>query len=340
MTGGAGAAARSASELIIVSAADNFYFPLLRDAVLSVRALDGDVAIGVLDLGLAADQCEWLAAQRARIVRAGWDVDFPGRERTPNTLKAQVARPFLPRHFPGFEMYFWLDADAWLQDWRAVEMYRAAAGRDRIAISVEIDRAYKRHYKRPKLFGTTLPWKCYREAFGWRAADRLGRNPFANCGVFALHREAPHWAAWARLMTRVLQRTRFFYIEQIALNYAIFGEGLPANFLPAYCNWAAGDAPPAFDPAHGLFVEPYAPHEPIGVMHLAGPEAKGKVFRLDCLAGGRLGGGAVETSLRFSESRALCGRAACAGSAASVPDGGGDAPTRPREPREARRMTP
>jgi hypothetical protein len=71
-------------------------------------------------------------------------------------------------------------------------------------------------------------------------------------------------------MSGVLQRTRFFSVEQIALNYAIFAERMPANFLPAYCNWMAGDAAPVFDIERGRFVEPYAPHEAIGVMHLAG----------------------------------------------------------------------
>jgi hypothetical protein len=65
-----------------------------------------------------------------------------------------------------------------------------------------------------------------------------------------------------------------------------------------------GDAAPAFDAERGLFVEPYAPHEVIGVMHLAGPDQKSHIFRLD-----RLDGGTVATSLRYSESRALCDRA-------------------------------
>ncbi|HTZ36597.1 MAG TPA: hypothetical protein VMB84_11265 [Stellaceae bacterium] len=299
------AAAPSASDLIVVSAADSGYFPLLSDMVLSVRARDRDVPLGVLDLGLAPAELGWLEECGCRIVRPGWDIDFPRQARMPETFKAQVARPFLPRHFPGFATYLWLDADAWLQDWRAVELYCAAAAEGRLAISVEIDRAYKRHYKRPKLFGRTLPWRCYREAFGWRVANRLGRNPFANCGVFALQGDAPHWEVWARLTARVLQRTQFFFAEQIALNYAIFGEGLPADLLPAYCNWAVGDAAPVFDRARGLFVEPYTPHEVIGVVHLAGREQKNKLFRLACLDGGT-----IETSLRYAESRAVCAPAA------------------------------
>ena len=209
----------SPAGLLITSGADSGYFPLLRDTVLSILAQRRDVAIGILDFGLAPEQRDWLAERVAHLVRPDWDIDFPGREHTPEVRKAQLSRPFLRRHFPGYEIYLWIDADAWLQDWKTVELYLAAAGRDKLAITPEIDRAYKRHYKRPKLFGRTLSWKCYREAFGWRVADRLGRNPIVNCGVFALHHDAPHWDAWQRIIGQVAQRTRFFYIEQTALNY-------------------------------------------------------------------------------------------------------------------------
>jgi hypothetical protein len=289
--------------LLIVSGADHAYFALLRDLVDSILALRPDAAIGIFDLGLAAEDRDWLEPRVAHLVSPGWDIDFPGRADMPEARKAQFARPFLPRHFPGWETYLWIDADAWVQDWRVIALYVAASGRDKLAITPEIDRAYKRHYKRPKLFGRTLAWKNYREAFGWRVADRLGRNPIVNCGVFALHRDAPHWAAWARSMERAAQRTRFFFIEQTALNLVIFGERLPVDFLPAYCNWMPGDAVPAFDVGRGLFVEPYSPHETIGIIHLAGAEQKNRVFSLH-----RLDGGAVRTSLRYGESRALCAR--------------------------------
>ncbi len=290
----------SAARLLIVSGADRAYFPLLRDTVLSVQAQRPDAALGILDVGLDPEQCQWLIGRGTHLVHPDWDIDFPGRAQLPEGRKAQFARPFLPRHFPGYETYLWIDADAWLQDWRAVELFAAAARGGRLAIVPEIDRAYKRHYKRPKLFGLTLAWKNYREAFGWRVADRLGRNPMVNCGVFALRADAPHWDAWARLMTQVAQRTRFFFVEQTALNYAIFGEHLPVDFLPSYCNWMPGDAAPAVDAERGLFVEPYTPHQVIGIMHLAGAEQKTRVFRLN-----RLDGGTAETSLRYSDSRAL-----------------------------------
>jgi hypothetical protein len=297
----------SRAPLLIASGADQTYFPLLQDTVRSIRANRRDAAIAVLDLGLDRQQREWLSSRVEHLVQPGWDLDFPRREKTPQIFKAQVARPFLRRHFPGYETYLWIDADAWLQDGRVIDLYVTAAGRDKLAIAPEIDRAYKRHYKRPKPFGWTLVWKNYRRAFGWRAAERLGRNPMLNCGVFALHHDAPHWEAWARILSQVLQRTQFFFAEQMALNYVVFAEQLPVNFLPAYCNWMPGDATPALDAERGLFVEPHAPHQVIGVMHLAGREQKTHVFRIS-----RLDGGGVETSLRYSETRALCAQPLCA----------------------------
>src|SRR6202048_2997487 len=170
--------------LLIASGAGRVFFSLLRDTVLSIRARHREAAIGILDFGFAPEHREWLARRVTHLVQPGWDFDFPDRERTPETRKAQLSRPFLRRHFPGYDTYLWIDADAWIQDWRAVELYLAAAGRDKLAITPEIDRAYKRHYKRPKGFGWTLSWKCYREAFGWRVADRLCPHLIANFGGF------------------------------------------------------------------------------------------------------------------------------------------------------------
>jgi hypothetical protein len=287
-----------ADEFVIVSAADSGYFPLLRDLVLSIRDKNaGEAApIGVFDLGLTADQRSWLGARRVAMAEPGWDIDFPRRKQTPLLRKAQIARPFLRRYFPGYASYLWIDADAWVQEWSAVEMLLAAAAGGKLAICPEIDRSYKRHYKRPKLFGMTLPWRCYRTAYGWRAADRLGRNPMLNCGVFALRGDSPSWDCWIAAMTRALQRTNFVFIEQIALNYAIFTGTIPATFLPASCNWLCGDAAPMWDEASRCLVEPNAPNAPLGILHLAGEGQKEKTFTLATTAGGN-----ITTGLRYSD---------------------------------------
>jgi hypothetical protein len=139
----------ASDRLLIVSGADSAYFSLLRDTVLSVRTQRRDAEIGILDVGLEPEQRAWLAQRVTHLVHPDWGIDFPGREHTPEARKAQFARPFLPRHFPGYETYLWIDADAWLQDWRVVGLYARAARGGKLAITPEIDRAYKRHYKRP-----------------------------------------------------------------------------------------------------------------------------------------------------------------------------------------------
>ncbi|HEX3500586.1 MAG TPA: hypothetical protein VHT04_14805, partial [Stellaceae bacterium] len=284
-------------EFIIVSAADSGYFPLLRDLVLSIRdkATGAGAPIGVFDLGLSADQRAWLGERGVAAAEPGWDVDFPRRKQTPVIRKAQIARPFLRRYFPGYATYLWIDADAWVQEWSAVETLLAASAGGKLAICPELDRSYKRHYKRPKLLGMTLQWRCYRTAYGLRIADRLGRNPMLNCGVFALRGNSPSWDSWIAAMKIALQRTNFVFIEQIALNYAVFAGTVPATFLPATCNWLCGDAAPMWDEARQRLVEPNAPYQPLGILHLAGEGQKEKSFTLATTSGGSL-----TTGLRYS----------------------------------------
>src|SRR5207302_9628600 len=71
---------------LIVSAADDTYFPLLADLVLSIRRNphSAGTAIAVLDLGLAETARRWLEEQLVTLAVPGWDLDFPGRDRTPS----------------------------------------------------------------------------------------------------------------------------------------------------------------------------------------------------------------------------------------------------------------
>jgi len=294
----------------VVSAADAGYFDLLEGLVRSLKAGSAarDLPISILDLGLEGTQRRWLEGQGARLVEPGWDVDFPVRDRLPRHYRAMTARPYLPKHFPGYEIYLWLDADTWVQDGSALELFVRAARRGKLAIVPEIDRGYWTIHKRPKPWGQNQ--KAFAWAFGLKAGYRLGRNAILNVGAFALHAEAPHWSRWAAAHGRALNRRRlrppslrrfeFFLSEQTALNHVIFAEGLPASFLPAYCNWFCGKGTPAFDRARGLLVEPHEPHHPLAVVHLAGKGMKERLWRLETLDGGT-----VETRLTWAATRAL-----------------------------------
>ena len=75
-----------------------------------------------------------------------WDFDFPGRDKLKDGYKALTARPFLPRYFPGFDLYFWIDADCWVQQGDAIALFLAAARTGALAVAPEIHRSM-RHYR-------------------------------------------------------------------------------------------------------------------------------------------------------------------------------------------------
>ncbi len=283
----------------IVTAADAGYFGLLDGLVRSLeKARDRiDFELCLFDLGLGDDQLHALAPHCARIVRPGWDLDFPGRDAEPDHFKAMVARPFIPKHFPGFERYLWIDSDAWVQDAQCLAYYLRAASRGRIAIAAQVDRAYKSAYKRQKLLGWTHNHKHYRLGWGLRAADRYGRLPILNSGVFAIAADDPVWGLWADALSAGLQRTRHRLVEQTALNLVIYRDRWEdATLLPAYCNWLCDAARPCVDEETGTLVEPFEPHQPLGVVHMAGEFRQDAAVALPTVAGGE-----IRTKLRYPE---------------------------------------
>lgn len=281
---------------IICTAADAPYFPLLRGLVESLAAgpFARTLPIGILDLGLAEDQRQWLRERGALLVEPGWDVDFPRRAEAPSHYRAMTARPYLPKHFPGHALIMWLDADIWVQDDAVLKVFLDAAARGKLAIVPELDRGYWTMYKPPKLWGQNQ--KAFAWGFGVRAGYRLGRNPILNTGAFALAADAPHWTLWADAHRRMLRRRRirsllsdrllFSIAEQTALNYVVFAQKQPYTLLPATANWFCGKGTPLWDDERGLLVEPHAPYSPLSIVHLAGSGMKERVWTLQTLQGG------------------------------------------------------
>ena len=293
----------------IVSASDAAYFDLMKGLVLSIRDKPegGDIALSVLDVGLNGEQRDWLADQGAVIAEPGWDFDMPPAMNTPGHFRALLARPFLPRYFPGHDVYLHIDSDAWVQDWSAIDAYLGAAAEGKLAITPQVVRSYNTIYKRPRPYRRTQNYRSFDWSYGWRAADRLGRNPILNCGVFALTADAPHWGLWETAIQKALDRRTlrprkgcpnlyFKLIEQTAMNYVVFGDKAPATFLPAWCNWFCALAAPRFDGNRRVLVEPHAPYQPIGVVHLAGEDFQNRQFELEGLYGP-----GINTRLRYED---------------------------------------
>lgn len=254
---------------LIVTAGDEGFMPLLRGLVESLQQWEPRpfTDLACLDVGLGPESREWVSRYAAHVVSPGWDlpVDPALREAKPH-VRALTARPFLPKYFPGYDIYLWIDADAWVQSPFALEWCLAAAAKGALAAAPEVDRAY-RHSK------NVVEWRRSRmqRYFGDEAAGKLGLELYLNSGVFALRADAPHWEPWARHFSDGLKATNGTLLtDQTALNHMLWTEKLPVHPLPALCNWLCHLAVPGFDARRQKFYEPFAPSQPIGILHLAG----------------------------------------------------------------------
>ena len=131
---------------VIVSLADSNYFPLLNELIDSIKRFkeSSEVAICILDAGLSDDQKSQLSSKVEEIKSAEWDIEVPfskikGRE----WLKSRVSRAFLPKYFPNYDKYLWIDCDAWVNDWKTIELYFKACDDGKLGITQTIGPGYK-----------------------------------------------------------------------------------------------------------------------------------------------------------------------------------------------------
>jgi hypothetical protein len=265
----------------IVSLADAKYFELLNeliDSILSFKESES-VSICILDAGLHSDQVKILEKKVHKIIKAKWDIVVPeykikGRE----WLKSQVSRAFLPEYFPGFKKYLWIDADAWVNDWAAVELYFKGSDNQTLSISSSADRAYGRVLRADWIFSNIafVRSQNYKHAkssgFSNQIAREVALKPHLNIGVFCLENDSPHWLVWQKNLRQALKKGRIFGSEQIAMNISVYHDKMKVEILPAYCNWFLINNL-KYDENNSTFIEPYLPNHKIGIIHLAGKTA-------------------------------------------------------------------
>jgi len=276
---------------VIVSLADSNYFSLLNELVDSIKSFEKskDIAICILDAGLSEEQKNILSKKVDEIKSAEWDIDVPafkvkGRE----WLKSQVSRAFLPKYFPNYEKYLWIDCDAWVNDWNSVELYFKACENGKLGITQTLGPGYKIMSKVNWLFGKVAIIKsqnfkhAIKSKIGIRKARKLAFAPHINIGVFSLEKNSSGWTSWQKNLEQTLKSGNIFGSEGLAINMSVYIDELETEFLPLNCNWIASNLLPKFDEIKNTFVEPYLPNYEIGIMHLAAGIWDGdKDMRLD-----------------------------------------------------------
>tara|TARA_S200000501_G_scaffold69465_1_gene61458 strand:- start:612 stop:1523 length:912 start_codon:yes stop_codon:yes gene_type:complete len=263
---------------VIVSLADSNYFNLLNELIDSIKQFDksNSVAICVLDAGLEKDQLNKLSEKVDEIKSAEWDIQVSSiKVRGKEWLKSQVSRAFLPKYFPNYEKYLWIDCDAWVNDWNTVDLYFKACENGKLGITQTIGPGYRIMSKVNWLFGKIAVIKSqnFKHAIsskiGMDNARKLAFAPHVNIGVFSLQKKSTCWDVWQKNLETTLKSGKIFGSEGLAINMSIYIDNIETEFLPLNCNWIASNLLPKFDEKEQIFVEPYLPNSQIGIMHLA-----------------------------------------------------------------------
>ena len=275
----------------IVSLADANYFPLLEELINSIKRFkeSESIAICILDAGLNEDQKKKLSSRVDEIKSAQWDIEVPqSKVKEKEWLKSQVSRAFLPKYFPNYEKYLWIDCDAWINDWFCVELYFRACDNGKLGITQTIGPGYKITSKVNWLFGKLAIIKsqnfkhAIKSKIGTNKARKLAFAPHINIGVFSLEKNSKGWSSWQNNLSETLKAGNIFGSEGLAINMTVYIDDLETEFLPLNCNWITSNLLPKYDDDQKVFVEPYLPNYKIGIIHLAaGIWKDGKDMRVD-----------------------------------------------------------
>ncbi len=276
---------------VIVSLADANYYPLLEELISSVKRFkDSDkIAICILDAGLTEIQKNNLSNKVDEIKSAEWDIEVPDyKVKGKEWLKSQVSRAFLPNYFPNYEKYLWIDCDAWVNDWKCIELYFKACENGKLGITQTIGPGYKITSKVNWLFGKLAIIKsqnfkhAVKSKIGFDQARKLAFAPHINIGVFSMEKNSKGWKSWQDNLLQTLKAGNIFGSEGLAINMSVYIDNLETEFLPLNCNWITSNLLPKYDEENQTFVEPFLPNYKIGIMHLAaGIWKNGKDMRTD-----------------------------------------------------------
>ena len=276
---------------VIVSLADANYFPLLEELIDSIKRFQEseNIAICILDAGLNENQKKILANKVDEIKPAEWDIKVPNHKiNGKEWLKSQVSRAFLPKYFPNYEKYLWIDCDAWVNDWQSIDLYFRACDNGKLGITQTLGPGYKITSKVNWLFGKLAIIKsqnfkhAIKSKIPYDKARKLAFAPHINIGVFSLEKNSIGWESWQNNLQKTLQAGNIFGSEGLAINMSVYIDDLETEFLPLNCNWITSNLLPKYDEKNNTFVEPYLPNNKIGILHLAaGIWKNGIDMRLD-----------------------------------------------------------
>ena len=134
------------NKTVIISLSDEKYFHLLNELIDSIKIFkqSDSVDICILDAGMNQNQLDKLKTKVKKIEKAVWDIEVSASKiKNREWLKSQVSRAFLPKYFPNYEHYIWIDSDAWVNDWSAIDLLIKGCEQKSLAITQTIAPGYE-----------------------------------------------------------------------------------------------------------------------------------------------------------------------------------------------------
>ena len=265
----------------IVTLSDSGYYHLLEELIDSVNSFTESSSVGicVLDAGMTDEQLNKIKNKVHSIEKAKWDIPVSSSKiKGKEWLKSQVSRAFLPNYFPSFQKYIWIDCDAWVQSWFAIDLLSKACNNGKLGIVSMSDRHNGRVAKINWFFKNLgfVKSQNYKHAKSSGFSENISRHialqPHLNIGIFSLEGNSSAWGVWQKNLEKALMKGNVFGSEQVAMNVSVYSDNIPVDILPFYCNWIPYPASQntQFDTNSNKFVEGFTPHHEIGIIHLAG----------------------------------------------------------------------
>ena len=267
-------------ELTIVSGGDSNYFELLKDLLNSLLnlATRQEFNICFLDGGLKEDEIIYFKSLGVDIVDPGWPNKLSKiKAGKKNHLKVELAKVWLDKLFPDSESLIWIDADAWVQDEKAIQIIKTVMLKKKLAIVSQASRLQERHMSLKNIFGPFFLLKniLYKNAIKAGLKKDIVKNmiarPTLNAGVFGIGRSSPHWERLRFWQAKLLKnpRVRIFTTTQLALGIISYYEKLSFEALPDICNYMG---PYRWSKKQNLFTDYYAPYNAVSIMHMVGQD--------------------------------------------------------------------
>lgn len=190
-----------------------------------------------------------------------------------NIDPVEYAQICLPKYFPEFDKYIWIDSDAWVNSWDGVELLISASKNDKFAVSSMGDRHTNSLIRVDWIFRNLglIKSQNFKHSLKMSVpltiARKIGLKPHLNAGVFALNKKSIFWKLWINNFKNL--KGPAWGKNQLAMNLTVYQNEDRVNILPHYINCIPNLGNVVYDVRKKIFLEKYAPHNKIGIIHLA-----------------------------------------------------------------------